>query len=45
MIADNRPIAIREVADDVSIPFGSYTYIHNWSLQTFSQDYWPTFSH
>ena len=21
------------------------TYIHNWSLQSFSQDYWPSFSH
>ena len=23
----------------------SYSYIHNWSLQLFSQDYWPSFSH
>ena len=23
----------------------SVTYIHNWSLQPFSQDYWPSFSH
>ena len=22
-----------------------YTYIHNWPLQPFSQDYWPSFSH
>ena len=21
------------------------TYIHNWSLQPFNQDYWPSFSH
>ena len=21
------------------------TYIHNWQLQPFSQDYWPSFSH
>ena len=21
------------------------TYIHNWSLQSFRQDYWPSFSH
>ena len=23
----------------------TYTYIHNWLLQSFSQDYWPSFSH
>ena len=22
-----------------------HTFIHNWSLQPFSQDYWPSFSH
>ena len=22
----------------------SHTYIHNWSIQPFSQDYWPSFS-
>ena len=22
-----------------------HTYIHNWSLQPFCQDYWPSFSH
>ena len=22
-----------------------HTYIHNWSLQPFRQDYWPSFSH
>ena len=22
-----------------------HTYIHNWPLQPFSQDYWPSFSH
>ena len=22
-----------------------FTYIHNWPLQPFSQDYWPSFSH
>ena len=26
-------------------PTTAYTYIHNWSLQPFSQDYWPSFSH
>ena len=25
------------------VPF--ITYIHNWPLQPFSQDYWPSFSH
>ena len=23
----------------------AHIYIHNWSLQPFSQDYWPSFSH
>ena len=25
--------------------FACHTYIHNWQLQPFSQDYWPSFSH
>ena len=29
----------------VNIWYISNTYIHNWPLQPFSQDYWPSFSH
>ena len=25
--------------------YSLHTFIHNWSLQPFSQDYWPNFSH
>ena len=29
----------------LSITQHIHTYIHNWPLQHFSQDYWPSFSH
>ena len=28
-----------------SLTISEHTYIHNWPLQSFSQDYWPSFSH